>query len=199
MRRRLVHARANGAWWTVSALLLLPLAVVPAQQVPTGWRAQLTPSAELRVRAAPDTGTVLRGSFGGFSPDGRLILTQGSTHVSLATADIRQLEQSVRSGRKHGFLYGILGGALAGGVIGYVDGKTSCPERGQPEYEPGCLTRGENLVEGAGMLAVLVGIPLGIYLSRSGSHWVRLLPERSASLRIAPARDGVALRASVQF
>lgn len=198
MHRRLVHARANGAWWTVSTLLLLPMAVVPAQQAPTGWRAQLTPSAELRVRASPDTGTVLRGSYGGFSADGRLILKQGSSSVSLATSDIQQLEQSVR-GRKHGFLYGILGGALAGGVIGYVDGKTSCPAKGQPGYQSGCMTRGQNFVEGAGILAVFGGIPLGIYLSHSGSHWVSLLPERLASLRLAPARDGVALYARVQF
>lgn len=198
MRRRYVHARANGVWWTVSTLLLLPMAVVPAQQAPTGWRDQLTPSVELRVRASPDTGAVLRGSFGGFSPDGRLILTQGSTQVLLATADIRQLERSVR-GRKRGFLYGILGSALAGGVYGYVDGNTSCPEKGQPEYRRGCLHRGANAREGAAILAVFPGIPLGIYLSLSGSHWVSLLPERSASLRLAPARDGLMLHANVRF
>ena len=117
--------------------------------------------ARVRVHAAQGTseGTVLESA-----PDSVVIVQAAGDRRTYRAADITRLEQYLgkRKNVTRGMGYGFVAGAVAGAIVGAV-GWHPCDAAEiarNPDY---CrhTRRESDAVEGAGIMAVVVGIPVG--------------------------------------
>jgi hypothetical protein len=135
--------------------------------------------------------------------DGLRLRRTDGTVQSFDLNDLRQVEFSERRSRVRGTAYGALTGAVMGGIIGLSalaanTGATRSPD-GLTCYDrfgssSPCAKASDipAMAGGCAMIGALIGVVW------PGHHYTTVRPER-LTLRVAPARGGVAVAATVGF